>query len=279
MVGKAIKKTTADEVSLASIDAAIAKEEAIKQKKLDKINNAAQADMAASNYAAAEKKLLEAVDLAESLNGNEQKLLARTSLADCYLKQKKYKEAEKQYKEAYNSNIQLYRGNYPVLLADAKGLSEVYKATDRTKEAEKILVSAKEARKTRYWVAGVDDGDLFASFYQSMREALAKKNKAAVCNMFQYPLSVRWNGNFKRRVTTRTYRNQQELLANYNTIFTPKITALFVENPEKDLWCKDEGIMLGGGLVWLTNVQLVKVAGKPTYQIKAMVINDDTPKK
>lgn len=46
----------------------------------------------------AEKKLLEAIDIVD-LNGNEQKLLTRTQLADCYLKQKKYKEAEKQYKE------------------------------------------------------------------------------------------------------------------------------------------------------------------------------------
>jgi len=279
VVGKTAKTPAADVVSFASIDAAIAKEEAIKQKKFDKVNAAAQADMAASNYAAAEKKYLEAVDLAESLNGNEQKLLTRTHLADCYLKQKKYKEAEKQYKEAYDTNIQLYRGNYPVLLDDAKGLSEVYKATNRPKEAEKILASATEARKTRYSVAGVDDGDLFATFYQSMREALAKKNNAAVSKMFQYPLSVRWNGNFKRRVTTHTYHTPQEFLADYNTIFTPKITMLFAENPEKDLWCKDQGIMLGGGLAWLTNVQLVKVAGKPTYQIHAMTINDDMPKK
>jgi tetratricopeptide (TPR) repeat protein len=273
------KKPTAGEVSFASIDADIAKEEAIKQKKFDKINAAAHADMAASNYAAAEKKYLEAVDLAESLNGNEQKLLTRTHLADCYLKQKKYKEAEKQYKEAYDSNIQLYRGNYPVLLDDAKGLSEVYKATNRPKEAEKVLASAAEARKARYSVAGVDDGDLFATFYQSMRQALAKKNTVAVSKMIQYPLAVRWNGNFKRRVTTRTYRTSQEFLADYKTIFTPKIATLFAENPEKELWCKDQGIMLGGGLAWLTNVQLVKVGGKPTYQIHAMTINDDMPKK
>jgi len=272
-------KTQAPTVSFASIDADIAKQEAIKQKQFDKICSAAQAEMNASNYAAAEKKLLEAIDIAESLNGNEQKLLIRTRLADCYLKQKKYKEAEKQYKEAYDSNIQLYRGNYPVLFDDARGLSEVYKATSRVIEAEKILAAATEARKKRYWVAGVDDGDLFATFYQSIRDALAKKNSAAVSKMFQYPLSVRWNGNLKKSVATRTYRNQQELLANYNIIFTPAILKLFAEYPEKELWCKDQGIMLGGGLVWLTNMQLVKVTGKPTYQIHAMTINDDMPKK
>ncbi len=276
---KTTQKAADAEVSFASIDAAIAQQEAIKQKNFDKINTAAQADLAASNYAAAEKKLLEALDIAESLNGNEQKLLTRTCLADCYLRQRKYKEAERQYKQAYDTNIQLYRGNYPVLLDDAKGLSEVYKATNRQKEAEKILASATEARKTRYSVAGVDDGDLFATFYQSMREALAKKNTDAVSKMVQYPLAVRWNGNFKRRLSTRTYRTPQEFLANYNIIFSPKITTLFAENPEKELWCKDEGIMLGGGLAWLTNVQLVKVAGKPTYQIHAMTINDDMPKK
>ncbi len=275
---EAANKAAAAAVSFASIDADIAKQEAIKQKQFDKIYSAAQAEMNASNYAAAEKKLLEAIDIVESLNGNEQKLLTRTRLADCYLKQKKYKDAEKQYKEAYDSNIQLYRGNYPVLFADARGLSEVYKATNRVAEAEKILAAATEARKKRYSVAGVDDGDLFATFYQSMRDALAKKNSAAVSKMFQYPLSVRWNGNLKRSVTTRTYRNQQELLANYNIIFTPAILKLFAEYPEKELWCKDQGIMLGGGLVWLTSVQLVKVAGKPTYQIHAMTINDDIPK-
>ncbi len=274
---EAANKAAAAAVSFASIDADIAKQEAIKQKQFDKIYSAAQADMNASNYSAAEKKLLEAIDIVESLNGNEQKLLTRTRLADCYLKQKKYKDAEKQYKEAYDSNIQLYRGNYPVLFADARGLSEVYKATNRATEAEKILAAAPEARKRRYSVAGVDDGDLFATFYQSMRDALAKKNSAAVSKMFQYPLSVRWNGNLKRSVTTRTYRNQQELLANYNIIFTPAILKLFAEYPEKELWCKDQGIMLGGGLVWLTSVQLVKVTGQPTYQIHAMTINDDMP--
>lgn len=276
---KTTQKAADAELSYASIDAAIAKQEATKQKNFDKINTAARADMAANNYAAAEKKLLEALDIAESLNGNEQKLLTRTCLADCYLRQRKYKEAEKQYREAYDSNIQLYRGNYPVLLDDAKGLSEVYKATNRAKEAEKILASATEAREKRYCVAGVDDGDLFATFYQSLREALAKKNIAAVSKMMQYPLSVRWNGNFKKRVTTRTYRDPQELIANYNSIFTPKVATLFANNPEKELWCKDEGIMLGGGLVWLTNVQLVRVAGKPTYQIHAITINDEMPKK
>jgi tetratricopeptide (TPR) repeat protein len=271
----AANKAAAEAVSSASIDADIAKQEAIKQKQFDKIYSAAQADMNASNYGAAEKKLLEAIDISESLNGNEQKLVTRTRLADCYLKQKKYKEAEKQYKEAYDSNIQLYRGNYPVLFDDARGLSEVYKATNR--EAEKILGATTEARKKRYSVAGVDDGDLFATFYQSMRNALAKKNSAAVSKMFQYPLSVRWNGNLKKSVTTRTYRNQQELLANYNIIFTPAILKLFAEYPEKELWCRDQGIMLGGGLVWLTSVQLVKVTGQPTYQIHAMTINDDMP--
>ncbi|MFA6557522.1 MAG: hypothetical protein WCT03_13975, partial [Candidatus Obscuribacterales bacterium] len=201
----------------------------------------------------------------------------------------KYKDAEKQYKECYDSNLQLYRGNYPVLIDDAKGLSEVYKATNRAKDAEKILAAAKEARKTRYSVAGVDDGDLFASFYQSLREAIAsnkrnnapsnkERNSSSIGRMFQYPLSVRWNGAL-RKPTTRSYRDEKEFLANYKIIFTPAVSKLFVEYPEKELWCKDEGIMLGGGLVWLTNVQLVKVAGKPTYQIHAMTINAEMPKK
>jgi len=271
----------------AEIDADITKQEVSKKKKHDQICLAAQADSNAGNFNAAEKKLLEAVDIAETLNNNEQKLLTRTLLAECFLKQKKYKEAEKQYKECYDSNLQLYRGNYPVLLDDAKGLSEVYKATNRAKDAEKILAAAKEARKTRYSVAGVDDGDLFASFYQSLREAIAankgsstpsnKESISSLGKMFQYPLSVRWNGAL-RKPSTRSYRNEKEFLANYKIIFTPAVSKLFVEYPEKDLWCKDEGIMLGGGLVWLTNVQLVKVAGKQTYQIHAMTINAEMPK-
>lgn len=72
---------------------------------------------------------------------------------------------------------------------------------------------------------------------------------------------------------TRTYKTAQELQSNFKSIFTPAVTKLIAATPEKQLWCKDEGIMLGAGLLWLTDVPLMSVGGKQTYTVQSMTVN------
>lgn len=258
------------------MDAQYKKECAQKLKRYDEIYPAAQADIEGGRFADAEKKLKEAFKLADYCSKGEQKLLAQTRLGDCYLKQKKFKEAEANYKKSYDENVELFRGNYPVIFDSAKGLSEVYKASGRTKEAAQILADAKSVRSTRYSVVAIDNADLFAANYESLRSALSKNDSAAVSKLIEYPLSVAWNGD-KRKKVVRTFSNEQQFIAAYKKIFTPKILELFAETPERDLWCKDDGIMLGGGHLWLTSVQLGKSGGKPAYKVHSMIVNGDAP--
>ena len=272
------KSASAATESVAKMNADIDKLIAQKKKKFEQLYPASQVDIDSGKYADAEKKLLEAVKVTEGIGENEPKLLALTRLGDCYFKWKKYKEAEKYYRESYDTNVELYRGNYPVLMDAAKGLSQVYNTTGKTKEAAKILSDAKSTRATRYSVAAVDEADLFATYYESLRSALGKADSASVGKMFQYPVSIKWNGDNSKRSGTRSFRSEKELAANYNAIFTPKILELFRDTPEKDLWCRDQGIMLGSGHLWLVNVNLVKVAGKSDYKIQGMTINASLPK-
>lgn len=272
------KSASAATESVAKMNADIDKLIAQKKKKFEQLYPASQTDIDSGKFADAEKKLLEAVKITEGIGENEPKLLSLTRLGDCYFKWKKYKEAEKYYRESYDTNVQLYRGNYPVLLDAAKGLSQVYSATGKTKESAKILSDAKSTRATRYSVAAVDEADLFAAYYETLRSALGKADNAGVSKMFQYPVSIKWNGDNAKRSGTRSFRSEKELVANYNAIFTPRILELFRDTPEKDLWCRDEGIMMGGGHLWMTHVKLVKVAGKSEYKIQGMTINADLPK-
>lgn len=246
------------------------------RKKYDVLMKGAQADIAANNMPAAEKKLKEAVNVSDPISDGELKLTAQTRLGDVYVKQKKWKEAEAIYKEAYDNNCTLYRGNYPILLETADGLKQVYLATGRQKDAEKIVKQAKDVRASRYSVAAIDNADLFASYYESLRDVLVKNDTKAAVKLFKYPFSVRWNsdGPKNKVVTTRkSYKTEAEMLTAMPAVFTPSLVKLFKETPERQLWCRDQGVMLGGGGLWLVGVPLVTVGGKPAYRLQDITIN------
>ncbi|MFN8658826.1 MAG: tetratricopeptide repeat protein [Candidatus Obscuribacterales bacterium] len=262
----------------AQMDADIDKLMAERRKRFDLIYPQSQQDLSAGNFADAEKKLLECIQITDAMSDGEPKLQSLTALGNVYLKQKKYREAEKYFKESYDTNNDLYRGNFPELIDAAGGLSEVYKSAGKTKEATAIVAQAKEIRATRYSVAGVDKADLFAAYYEQLRAAVSKNDPAAAAKLFKYPVSVRWNPD-KGKAVTRTYKTAQELQSNFKSIFTPAVTKLIAATPEKQLWCKDEGIMLGAGLLWLTDVPLMSVGGKQTYTVQSMTVNANPPAK
>lgn len=170
----------------------------------------------------------------------------------------------------------MFRGNYPIILQTAEGLKQVYLATGRPEDAEKIVKQAKDVRASRYSVAGIDNADLFASYYETLRDTLSKNDMKAAVKLFKYPFSVKWNSDGPKNkviTTTKSYKNEAEMLAAMPKVFTPALVSLFKDTLEKQLWCRDQGVMLGGGGLWIVGVPLVTVGGKPAYRLQDITIN------
>ncbi len=91
--------------------------------------------------------------------------------------------------------------------------------------------------------AGVEK-DLFLSFFPKLKAAAKTKDSAALSSLVLYPL--RFNSQSRRSI-----KNASSLKKDFSKIFNDKVLAAIANQEAKDLFCRDQGVMLGEGEVWI----------------------------
>lgn len=96
----------------------------------------------------------------------------------------------------------------------------------------------------RYAVAGADDDKLVERNAQRFWQAVKQGDQKTVAALVVYPVKVSINGKNKR------IRNAQELMQNYEQIFTQSYRDAILAALPHNMFARDKGIMLGRGVVW-----------------------------
>jgi len=96
----------------------------------------------------------------------------------------------------------------------------------------------------RYDAAGATSDRIVDMSVRAFRRAVIAQDARTASNFIAYPLRV--NSGSKSRMIP----NRATLLAQYDRIFTPGVRAEVERAVPADLFSRDQGVMLGGGIVW-----------------------------
>jgi len=96
----------------------------------------------------------------------------------------------------------------------------------------------------RYDAAGAKSDHLVDMRVRAFRRAVIARDARMASNFIAYPLRVN-SGSKSRMIPNRT-----ALLAQYDRIFTPGVRAEIERAVPADLFSRDQGVMLGDGIVW-----------------------------
>lgn len=96
----------------------------------------------------------------------------------------------------------------------------------------------------RYDAAGAKNDAMVDAGVRAFRRAVIAHDARTASNFIAYPLRV--NSGSKSRMIP----NRATLLAQYDRIFTPGVRAEVERAVPADLFSRDQGVMLGDGIVW-----------------------------
>jgi hypothetical protein len=94
-------------------------------------------------------------------------------------------------------------------------------------------------------VAGISSKDTLVTFFHSLKSAASLKTSAAFAKLVHYPLRV--NAGKKKRLI----KNEAELKKGFATIFTSQILSALESQKFEELFCRDQGVMIGNGEAWI----------------------------
>ena len=100
-----------------------------------------------------------------------------------------------------------------------------------------------------YAAAGISNPAHVTQFLARLKQVVAAGDSAAVAAMIHYPLHVYAPG---RRPTI--YHDVGTLRAGYARVFTPEVTAAIAAATPRNLFVHDQGVMIGNGQVWISEV-------------------------
>lgn len=95
-----------------------------------------------------------------------------------------------------------------------------------------------------YEIAGAKDDQVVNTNALRFWQAVKRGDKATVASMVAYPLRLRISGSMT------TIHNTQELLKQYDTIFTSGFRQTIEADLPRNMFANDRGISLAGGGVW-----------------------------
>jgi len=99
----------------------------------------------------------------------------------------------------------------------------------------------------RYAAVGTRDDEVVHRNARRFWEAVARNDAAAVASTIRYPIKVTVSGKVV------TLRGPKDLTANYAAIFTPAYRESIARALPRNMFVRDQGIMLGSGQVWFGN--------------------------
>ena len=96
----------------------------------------------------------------------------------------------------------------------------------------------------RYAAAGVADDERVHAVARELRQALRARDWPAAAALMAYPLAVALPEGSRR------YASARELLAAGERVFTPPFVERIANSVPRNLFVRDEGVMLGNGEIW-----------------------------
>lgn len=96
----------------------------------------------------------------------------------------------------------------------------------------------------RYAPAGVQDDNLIHWNALQFWNAVKSADKATVASLIAYPINVGISGGTKR------LNSLKELIANYDAVFSTRYREAIANAVPRNMFVRDQGVMLGNGEVW-----------------------------
>jgi len=112
----------------------------------------------------------------------------------------------------------------------------------------------------RYSIAGAQDDSLIHQNALLFWNAVKRKDKRTVASLILYPIAVGISNG------TKLINSPNELITNYNAIFSPRYRKAIVNALPRNMFVRDQGVMLGNGEVWFNSNG--KIIGSLGYPVK-----------
>jgi len=138
----------------------------------------------------------------------------------------------------------------PALRGTLKGCSSISGTWRDPRTGQSFPLQLSEDSETgrnmahRYDAAGAKNDAVVDARVRAFRRAVIAGDKRSVSNLITYP--VRVNSSSKSTMIP----NRATLLTQYDGIFTPAVRAEIERAVPADLFSRDQGVMLGDGIVW-----------------------------
>ena len=98
--------------------------------------------------------------------------------------------------------------------------------------------------KSRYGAIGVRDAETLHRNAQAFWRAVQRDDRRAAAGLIRYPIRVDTTAGLRR------YTAAEQLLADYERIFTPGFRQAIARGLPRNMFVRDQGAMLGHGQVW-----------------------------
>ena len=111
---------------------------------------------------------------------------------------------------------------------------------------------APAAPDDHYAIAGIKNAAEFEAAFNLLRIAVATNDRQKVADSILYPLRVNGWVNDASDNSTVQFASRQEMLDNYDKIFTMRVRDAFARQKIADLFVNWQGVMVGRGEAWLS---------------------------
>jgi hypothetical protein len=92
-------------------------------------------------------------------------------------------------------------------------------------------------------VPGIDK-EKFLTFFSKLKAAASTKDSSAMSALVHYPLTV-------NSVPKRKIKSTADFKKNFPILFDSQILGAVSKQEIKDLFCRDQGVMIGHGQLWI----------------------------
>ena len=111
-----------------------------------------------------------------------------------------------------------------------------------------VAAKADEASVDQQIETLLGDAPDYKELFYAFKVALEEGKSDIVVSLVNYPITVTIDGE------EATYSSEQELLDNYDSVFTEAIVEAVSNQDYGDLFVNSEGVMIGNGEVWISGI-------------------------
>ncbi len=121
----------------------------------------------------------------------------------------------------------------------------IFAAMLHAAEGTRISEANKEHSGCDLEITGIESKSEFLKFFSDLKEAARTPDKTKFGRLVIFPLRVNFNPK------SRKVKSNEELIKDFDRIFTTKVIAAIKAQEVKNIFCRDQGVMIGVGDVWI----------------------------